>query len=312
MDGTAVEFADSGLTVEGTKLTGSAQFMDYIAVENGSAKYTLNGKTYLDSPWVKDGKFIREVQLRDDPLPAELFEGVGESDPEVFVTKITHGDGAPYAIDTVELPLRNPWHVPVMGSGLAMLGDGSALLATMHGDVWKVENLAYPSKEARWTRFATGLHQPLGVHVDEDGIFVQCRDQLVRLWDLDDDGDADFYECFSDKFETSTGGHDYICGLERDADGNFYTVSGPDGVYKIAPDGQTATVIATGFRNADGIGLTPDGVLTIPCAEGGWTPASMICGMKLTDKSIPHFGFRGPREWRDAQSSVGLFTSWVG
>ena len=296
MNGTAVEFADSGLTVEGTKLTGSAQFHGlYRSGKRIYFKYTLNGKTYLDSPWVKDGKFIREVQLRDDPLPAELFEGVGESDPEVFVTKITHGDGAPYAIDTVELPLRNPWHVPVMGSGLAMLGDGSALLATMHGDVWKVENLAYPSKEARWTRFATGLHQPLGVHVDEDGIFVQCRDQLVRLWDLDDDGDADFYECFSDKFETSTGGHDYICGLERDADGNFYTVSGPDGVYKIAPDGQTATVIATGFRNADGIGLTPDGVLTIPCAEGGWTPASMICGMKLTDKSIPHFGFRGPR-----------------
>ena len=152
MDGTAVEFADKGLTVEGTKLTGSAQFHGlYRSGKRIYFKYMLNGKTYLDSPWVKDGKFIREVQLRDDPLPAELFEGVGESDPEVFVTKITHGDGAPYAIDTVELPLSNPWHVPVMGSGLAMLGDGSALLATMHGDVWKVENLAYPSKEARWT-----------------------------------------------------------------------------------------------------------------------------------------------------------------
>ena len=259
-------------------------------------------------PWVKDGKFIREVQLRDDPLPAELFEGVGESDPEVFVTKITHGDGAPYAIDTVELPLRNPWHVPVMGSGLAMLGDGSALLATMHGDVWKVENLAYPSKEARWTRFATGLHQPLGVHVDEDGIFVQCRDQLVRLWDLDDYGDADFYECFSDKFETSTGGHDYICGLERDADGNFYTVSGPDGVYKVTrrPDSHSDYHwISKCRRDRSDTGWGFD----YSVCRRWWTPAGDL--WYEINRQVHLFGFRGPRNG-SCLASVGLFPSWVG
>ena len=99
---------------------------------------------------------------------------------------------------------------------------------------------------------------------------------VVRLWDLNDDGVADFYECFSNQYRTSPGGHDYICGLERDADGNFYTASGADGVYRIAADGRTAEVIATGFRNPDGIGLTPDGVLTIPCAEGEWTVVTLL------------------------------------
>lgn len=295
MDGTVVEFEEKGLTVEGRKLTGSMQYHGfYRSGERIFFSYTLNGKTYLDSPWVKNGAFVREVQLRDDSLPTALLRDVGESDPLVLTSKITHGNDGPYAIDTFELPLDNPSNVPVMGSGLAMLRDGAALLATMHGDVWKIENLEYPSKEARWTRFATGLHQPLGMIVDEDGIFVMCRDQLVRLWDIDDDGDADYYECFSDKHVTSPGGHDYICGLERDAQGNFYTASGADGVYRISADGKTAEIIATGFRNPDGIGLTPNGVLTIPCAEGGWTPASMICAMDITDDSVPHFGFRGP------------------
>ncbi|MDB4864404.1 plastocyanin/azurin family copper-binding protein [Pirellulaceae bacterium] len=296
MDGTAVAFPEKGLTAEGKKLAGSMQYHGlYRSGQRVYFQYTLNGKTYLDSPWVQDGRFVREVQLKEGPLSAELSNGVGESGPQVFTSKITHGNDGPYAIDTFELPLDNPWKVPVMGSAIAMLPDGAALLATMHGDVWKVEELEFPSKEARWTRFASGLHQPLGMIADEDGIFVLCRDQIVRLWDTDENGEADFYECFSNQHQTSSGGHDYICGLERDADGNFYTASGADGVYKISADGRTAEVIATGFRNPDGIGLTPDGVLTIPCAEGGWTPSSMICAMKLEDDSVPHFGFRGPK-----------------
>ena len=297
MDGTPVEFPEKGLTVEGKKLEGTMKFHGlYRAGNRVYFNYTLNGKTYLDSPWVKDGKFVREFQLREEALPESFFTVLGESEPEVITTEITHGTDGPYAIDTFKLPLDNPWNVPVMGSGLVILPNGDALLATMHGDVWKVENLQYPSKEARWSRFATGLHQPLGLHVDEDGIFVLCRDQLVRLWDLDDDGDADFYECYSDAHNTSAGGHDFICGLERGADGSFYTASGADGVYRISGDGSKAEIVATGFRNPDGIGLTPDGLLTIPCAEGEWTPASMICAMKISDKSVPHFGFRGPKD----------------
>ncbi len=54
---------------------------------------------------------------------------------------------------------------------------------------------------------------------------MQCRDQLTRLHDLNGDQVADWYECYSNAFETSPSGHDYICGLERDAEGNFYLAS---------------------------------------------------------------------------------------
>src|SRR5262249_8402569 len=55
-------------------------------------------------------------------------------------------------------------------------------------------------------------------------------------------------------------------------------------------------VLATGFRNPDGLGLYPDGALTVPCSEGEWTPASMLCLVKPGNKNAPpFFGYGGPK-----------------
>ena len=57
-------------------------------------------------------------------------------------------------------------------------------------------------------------------------------------------------------------------------------------------------VLATGFRNANGLALLADGALTVPCSEGEWTPASMICLVKPREDAaaspVPHFGHLGP------------------
>ena len=83
------------------------------------------------------------------------------------------------------------------------------------------------ARNVRWRRFASGLHQPLGLVVADGKVYVLGRDQITRLHDLDGDGEADFYECVSNAYTTSPAGHDFICGLQRDAAGRFYTVSGP-------------------------------------------------------------------------------------
>jgi hypothetical protein len=119
------------------------------------------------------------------------------------------------------------------------------------------------------------------------------------LHDLNKDGEADFYECSSNAMTTSPSGHDYICGLERDRQGNFYTVSGKQGLLRIAADGKRLDILATGFRNPDGLGLAADGAITVPCSEGDWTPASMICEIrpdKIQSDSLLHFGYGGPKD----------------
>jgi putative heme-binding domain-containing protein len=272
--------------------------------------YRIGETEYLDTILVEDGKARRVVAPRAEHPLAALTNG-GPAQWSVRIsTGIRPGTGSgPYVVDTIELPVDNPWNVPLFCGGHGFSTDGSAYVATMHGDVWHVSGFAHADAEGdhrptvTWRRFASGLHHPLGLVVDADGIFVLCRDQITRLHDLNNDGEADFYECFSNAFETSPAGHDYICGLERDAAGNFYTASQNQGLVRISPDGKRADVLANGFRNPDGLGLHPDGSVTVPCSEGDWTPASMICQVRVASAGEspnppPHFGAGGPTDGR--------------
>ena len=260
--------------------------------------YSINGKQSLTALVNRDGKLQRVDEPAKQSSLAKLVANPVPQWPQTFQTDVTFGDateGQAYVVDTIALPYDNPWNSLMFVSAHAFLPDGSALVCTMQGDVWQVKDFQYPSRKATWRRFAAGLHQPLGMWIDEDGIFVQCRDQIMRLHDRNEDGEADFYECYSKSFVSSAGGHDYICGLQCDSAGYFYTASGNQGLLKISPDGQQTKVIATGFRNPDGLGLTPDGMATVPCSEGGWTPASMVCAAPTTDREGPlHYGYRGP------------------
>ncbi|QEG00485.1 Auracyanin-A precursor [Stieleria maiorica] len=265
--------------------------------------YRIGDQDFLDAPDVKDGRFVRVVAPADSHPLREQLHHAPTRWPETIETEIQLGSGTPYAVDTIGLPFDNPWNALMFCGGHAFLPDGSALVCTMQGDVWRVTGFQFPSKTSSWRRFASGLHHALGIVADEDGIFVLGRDQITRLHDLNGDFEADYHECFSNAYQTSAAGHDFICGLERDPDGNFYIASGNQGLMRLSPDGQRAETIATGFRNPDGLGLLPDGTVTVPASEGSWTPASMICAVDpdrtgpLNERAaIPHFGYRGPRE----------------
>jgi azurin len=95
---------------------------------------------------------------------------------------------------------------------------------------------------------------------------------------------------------TSRSGHDYTCGLVRDEKGRFSTASGKQGLIRISADGNDVEVLATGFRNPDGLALLDDGAFTVPCSEGEWTPASMICLVKPDATKPQFFGYGGPQD----------------
>lgn len=288
---------------------GTAKYLGYYHAGSRIVfAYRVGDTEYFDSPWIENGKFTREVAPRDKHSCATSLSAPASSRSPSFTTPVALGTVGPYTIDTIELPWDNPWKALIYCGDHDFLPDGSALIATMQGDIWHVSGFGKTngnwSKTANWRRFASGLHHALGLRVSEDGIFVLCRDQLTRLHDLNQDGQADWYECYSNAFETSPAGHDYICGLQRDAEGNFYTASGNQGLVRISRDGAKAQPIAGGFRNPDGLGIYPDGTLTVPCSEGEWTPASMICAVPKnkwsqqlnlpTDLSkLPFYGYRG-------------------
>jgi azurin len=215
--------------------------------------------------------------------------------PKWIETKGSLGTQAPFATDTIAVPFENPYGTLFFIAACDFFADGSAAISTMTGEVWLVKGIDDKLDKVSWKRFATGLHQPLGMKIIDGRIHVLGRDQITRLHDLNGDDEADFYECVTNVMQTSPGGHDFIVGLETDAQGRFYFASGNQGVCRITGRDQL-DVLATGFRNPDGLGLSPDGrFITTSVQEGDWTPATSICQIELGKNEGAHFGAGGPK-----------------
>ena len=187
-----------------------------------------------------------------------------------------------FAIDTIRLPFDNPWKALLFTSGHDFLDDKSALVATVHGDIWRVSGIDATLNSVTWTRYATGLFQPLGLKVVGNRGYVIGRDQITRLHDLNGDGEADYYENFNNDVFTSSGGHAFNTNLETDSKGNFYFTkcaeSNPHGgtVLRVSADGAKLDVHATGFRNPNGMGVSPHDIVTVGDQQGGWVPETRV------------------------------------
>lgn len=249
-----------------------------------------------DTPLVVELLYPLTAPLEKNTAPSPLpLSDLTRPGPALWKAEIaTHGrrapsEDAPYVIDTIQLPFRNPWNALFFVSGHDFFSQpGRGALCTAHGDVWLFEGVDRDLKNVSWRRFATGLFQPLGLKIVDDKIYVTCRDQIVRLHDDNADGEADFYECFFDGYKTSPNGHDYVTCLETDSQGNFLFVS-PFGVHRVTPDGKQQEIIATGLRNPNGMSVGPGDFITVAPQEGTWTPASAIFEVRPG----MHFGYEG-------------------
>lgn len=237
--------------------------------------------------------YAAAIGKRPAPVSLDALTAPGNPQwPQSITTRGTLGhDDDAYTVDTVAVPFDNPYRALIFTSGHDFFSDGRAAVSAIHGDVWLVDGLDVDLDAVTWKRFATGLFQPLGVKIVNDQVYVIGRDQITRLHDKNADGEADFYENFSNGYLTSTHGHDFVTCLETDPQGNFYFAHGAEGVLRVPPSGGNATVVATGLRNPNGLGVGPQGMITAAPQEGEWTPVSNIAVVHDGD----HFGYKGPK-----------------
>jgi glucose/arabinose dehydrogenase len=76
--------------------------------------------------------------------------------------------------------------------GLAMMPNGNLAVSTRRGDVFIVANPT--SQRPYFTKFASGLHEILGLAYHEGSLYMAQRGELTKLTDLNSDGKADWYE----------------------------------------------------------------------------------------------------------------------
>ncbi len=174
--------------------------------------------------------------------------------------------------------------------GLGFRPDGKLLVCTRRGDIWLIHNptAANPAL-VRYTRFATGLHEPLDMYVESNNaVYVVQRPELSKLIDVDGDGVADKFETICDKWGVSGDYHEFAFGPARDKEGNFFVTLnvGFGGGHqskspwrgwcvKVSPDGKLEPW-AYGLRSPNGINFAPDGELFYADNQGEWVATNKL------------------------------------
>lgn len=240
-------------------------------LKKGATRSVTYWRKASEDPAVSNGS---ETAFNQSAGPSKRLEFPSTYFPHEIVTpgKIAPGT-APYVVDTVPVPFENPYQSVMQLTGIAFLPNGDALVTVWCGDVWKITNLHGDLSKVTWKRFATGFNQPIGVHIDDDGIFVLDRGRITRLEDNDGDGEADSYENYADDFGGYNRSHTHTFGLIRTADKAFHFVQ-RESVLRTSASPKTDQQ-ALGVRNCMGAGLWQDRYYIAP-QEGTWTPASMI------------------------------------
>jgi len=124
-------------------------------------------------------------------------------------------------------PFPLPETLKLEASGLATLPDGRLAVAIRKGEIWILENPLLPKPNATaddyvWKRFASGLHEPLGLTWHDGALYTTQRSEVTRLEDNDKDGVADAYLTAAKGWGVSGNYHEYAYGPVFDADGTMW------------------------------------------------------------------------------------------
>lgn len=209
----------------------------------------------------------------------------GKENQSAHESQVKIPENYPYVVDRIPLPFNNTWNSWMRPSGLDFFSDGRLAMSTYSGDVWIAEGIDKNLDNVKWQRIATGLYDPFGVKIVDDEIYVTCRDRIVRLKDLNGDGETDFYESFfADTDVSRIPVQAFNYSLQTDSKGNFiYSKGGqytnddePGHVIRVTPDGKKQRSVAIGFRAPNGVTVGPNDDIYVSDNQGNWGPANKI------------------------------------
>lgn len=212
-------------------------------------------------------------------------------------------DTAAYVTDAIAVPIPNRWRRNVRVADVDFLGDGRAAVVTFEGDVWMVAGIDDGLDELRWSRFASGLYEPMSVQVVNDEVYVYGREGIVRLHDLNDDGEADYYENFTNLVHQSIESREFPLSMDEKPGGGFYVSRGAaldngprtspsimpgfragsrhaGTVVEISADGRSASYFATGLREPFIATHPVTGVVAASDQQGNFVPTTPVYLLK--------------------------------
>ncbi|MEP7319798.1 MAG: c-type cytochrome [Panacibacter sp.] len=187
--------------------------------------------------------------------------------------------------------MRSPEGTLLEVGGLCTLPNGDLAVTTRRGDIFIVENPT--SSKPYFRKFASGLHEVLGVAYKNGSLYVVQRGELTKLTDTNMDGKADVFETIY-AWPLSGNYHEYSFGPKLAPDGSFFVTLNlgfPDAWWHpksmvpwrgwtlhIYEDGQMEPW-ATGMRSPCGISMI-DGELFYTDNQGDFVGSGSIMPIK--------------------------------
>ncbi|WP_289042080.1 sulfocyanin-like copper-binding protein [uncultured Zobellia sp.] len=185
--------------------------------------------------------------------------------------------------DIVDVPI--PDDVILEVGGLALTDDDKLGVSTRRGEVWVIDN-PY-SKSPSYTKFASGMHEALGLNYKDKSFYLAQRGELTKLTDKDNNGVADVYKTIY-SWPLSGNYHDYSYGPKFTENGDMLVtlnlswighgaslVKWRGWMLRITPEGQM-TPIATGLRSPSGFVINGAGDVFYSENQGDWVGSGRI------------------------------------
>ena len=192
-------------------------------------------------------------------------------------------------------PLVVPDDIVLETSGILALPGKKLIVTTRRGEVWIIEGAYDATAKPKFTLWASGLHEPLGIiPAPKGGYYIAQREELTRVADMDGDGHADLFETIC-KLPISGAYHEYAFGPVMAPNGNLrVTLNVAFGgatqapapwrgwIVEITPDGQLIP-IAAGLRSPCGFTVTAGGVWFYAENQGEWAGSGRITEIEPGD-----------------------------
>ena len=194
-----------------------------------------------------------------------------------------------YTLQTIAIPQD----VKLEVGGIAVMPDGRIAAATRRGEIWIIEN-AYGNGQPHFTRFASGLHETLGLAYKDGAFYCTQRGELTKIEDKNGDGKADSFTPIT-LFDLSGNYHEYAYGPVFDKNGDMYVtlnvawVGYGDGLgkwhgwlLKIKENGSFEP-IATGLRSPAGFTVNSNNDVFYAENQGDWVGSGRVTHLEKGD-----------------------------
>jgi cytochrome c551/c552 len=192
-------------------------------------------------------------------------------------------------------PVLSPQNALLEVGGLTAMPDGNLALSTRRGDLYIVENPT--SNTPYFRKYASGLHEPLGLIYKNAAFYCAQRGELTKITDTNKDGKGDVFETIY-AWPLSGNYHEYSYGPHIAPDGSFFVTTnlgffsgdsfrGRSAVpwrgwaLKIFEDGEMEPW-ATGMRSPCGLGII-DGELFYTDNQGEYIASGGLWHVKKGD-----------------------------